>query len=135
MSFQASNGCGHFRHLGVSNRHSIDRGCGLNLVPVRGFLLLFPVQVDPAFLQRIHFLILGIGVPALVNVVQLMGRKFMIATDNTSLNPIAIKHADTAATAATAIMATPPEITTSVLVATGRICRRNITVAEFTAFC
>ena len=134
MSRQASNGCGHFGHLGVSNRHIIDRDLGLTIGPVRGFLLIFLFQLEPAFLHRIHFMILGIGVPALFNVAQIMDCKVIITTGHTSLIPFTIKHASTAITAATAITATPPTITTSGSVATGRICRQNITVAKFTAF-
>ena len=134
MSLQARNGCGHFGNLGISNRHSIDRDWGIMLVPVRVFLFLLLVQVEPAFLQRIHFLIIRIGVPALVNVVQLMGRKVMITTGNTSIIPFTIKHSGTASVAATTIMATPPAIITSGSVTTGRICRQNIMVAEFTDF-
>ena len=68
MIIHDSNGCGHFVHLGYHcNSHSIDWGWGLTLVPVGGFILIFLVQVKPVFLQRIHFLILRVGVPALVN--------------------------------------------------------------------
>ena len=52
----------------------------------------FLVQVNPAFLQRIHFLIFRIGVPALVNVVQFMDRKVIITVGNTSIIPFTIKH-------------------------------------------
>ena len=84
MSSQASNVCGNFGHLGAHfNRHSIDRGWGLTLGSVRGFVLLLLVQVKPTFIQRIHVLILGIVVPELFNVVQLMDRKVMVAIGNT----------------------------------------------------
>ena len=83
----------------------------------------------------IHLLILGIGVPALVNVVQLMDRKVMFTIGNTSLIPFTIEHSGTAAAAATSTIATLTAITTPGLVATGRIYCRIITDAEFTAFC
>ena len=104
------------------------------LRPVRGFLLLFMVQVKPAFIQRIHILILRIRVPSLVNVVQLIDRKVMVAIGNTSLILFTIDHANTAATAAAATTFTPHTITTSGLGYTGRICCQNITATEFTAF-
>ena len=56
------------------------------------FLLLLLVQVEPEFLQMIHFLILEIGVTELVNVVQLMDHKVMITIGNTSLILLTIKH-------------------------------------------
>ena len=58
----------------------------------------------------------------------------MITIRNTSLISFIIEHAGTAAVAANAITATIPVITTSGLVATGRICRRNITADELTVF-
>ena len=128
MSCKASNGCGRFEKLGVSNRNRIERGWGLKLGPVRGFILLLLVQVKPAFLQRIHILILGIGVLELVNVVQLMDQKVMVNIVNTSLIPFTIEHTGTATTS------TLPVITTSGSVFTDRICRRNIKAAEFTVF-
>ena len=135
MRIQASNGCGNLGNLGAHcNRHSIGRGWGLMLEPAGGFLI-FLVQVKPEFLQRINFLILRIGVPALVNVVQLMDLKVMAALGNTSMIPFTIKHPGTAAVDTTTTTATPPAITMSGSVATGRICFRNITSAEFTAFC
>ena len=138
ISCQTRNGCEHFGHLCVSYRNIINRGWGLTLGQVRGFIFIFLVQVEPAFLQRIHFLILGIRVPALVNVVQIMGRKLIITTGNTSLIPFTIKHsiiiAVATAAAAGAITATPPAVTTSGLFARSRICWQNITVDEFTAF-
>ena len=136
MSLQVSNGCGHFGKLGVSNRHRIDRGWGLTLGPVRGLLLIFLFQVKPAFLQRIHFLILRIGVTALVNVVKAMERKVIITIVNTSIIQFTIKHSSTddAATTTTTTTDTPTVITTSGLVATGRICLQKITFAKFTAF-
>ena len=83
------------------------------LGPVGGFILLFLVQVKPAFLQRIHLLILRIGVPALVSVVQIMDCKVMVNIGNTSLIPFTIEHAGTAIAVATANTDTLPTITTS----------------------
>ena len=135
MSSQASNGCEHFGHLrDHCNRHIIDRGWLLTLGPVGGFIFLLLVQVKPAFIQRIHILILRIRVPSLVNVVQLIDRKVMFTIGNTSLILFTIYHANTAATAAATTTFTPHTITTSGLGYTGRICCQNITAAEFTVF-
>ena len=88
MSSQASNGCGNFVHLGTyCNRQRIDRRWGLTLVPEGRIILILLVQLKPEFLQRIHLLIPGIGVPSLFNVVQLMDRKVLVAIGNTSLIP------------------------------------------------
>ena len=129
MSSQASNGCGHLGNLVTHcNRYRIDRGWGLTLIPVRGFILLLLVQVKPAFLQRIHLLILRIGVPALVSVVQIMDCKVMVNIGNTSLIPFTIEHAGTAVAVATANTDTLPTITTSGSVAMGHIFCRYITL-------
>ena len=135
MSSQASNGCGHFGHLRTHfNRHSIDIGWVLTLGTIGGFLLILLVQAKPAFPQIFHLLILGIGEPEVVSIVHIMYHKALVAIGNNYIIPLTIEHTGTTAAAATATTTTLPAITTSGLVATGRICWQNITATEFTAF-